>query len=454
MGQENRFCYSSLAEFGEDLERRGLELPLREDLSVLRQGLPLAGKTLPNRLAVHPMEGCDAQPDGSPGELTLRRYERFAAGGAGLIWFEAAAVVPEGRANPRQLWLNERSALAFEKTLARARKLAAQGGTNPLCLLQLTHSGRYSRPEDRRLPVIVDRYPQLDRHQGLDGRCTPASDDYLDRLQEAFVRAARLAQQVGFDGVDIKACHRYLVNELLAARSRAGKYGGTFQNRTRFLREVVGAVKSQAAGDFLLATRLNLYDGMDYPWGWGVADSPPATGRLPAPDLAEPLRLIGLLAELGLSCVSVTAGNPYFNPFINRPADRAGNNQPPEHPLCSVVRLADMTRQVQQAFPKLCVLGAGLTWLRQFFPQAAAGLVADGWASLAGLGRQAFAYPDFARDTLSGGGFDPARVCLTCGACSQIMRDGGMAGCPIRDAEVYKPIYEAGRKAAAQRNIQ
>lgn len=454
MGQENRFHYSSLAELHEELERSGLQLPLREDLSVLRQSLPIGGKTLPNRLAVHPMEGCDAQADGSPGELTLRRYERFAAGGAGLLWFEAAAVVPEGRANPRQLWLNDRSASGFEKMLARARKLAARAGTNPLCLLQLTHSGRYSRPEDRRVPIIVDRFGLLDDHQGLDNNYTPAGDDYLDRLQEAFLRAAQLARQVGFDGVDIKACHRYLVNELLASRSRPGKYGGSFENRTRFLREVAGAIRSETPADFLLATRMNVYDGMEYPWGWGVAERSASGEYLPTPDMTEPLQLIGQLVELGVSCVSVTAGNPYFSPFINRPADSSAKAQPPEHPLCGVARLAGLTGQVQKAFPKFCVLGAGLTWLRQFFPQAAAGLIADGWASLAGLGRQAFAYPDFARDVLTQGRFDPARVCITCGACSQIMRDGGMAGCPIRDAEVYKPIYEAGRKAAAQRKIK
>ena len=72
----------------------------------------------------------------------------------------------------------------------------------------------------------------------------------------------------------------------------------------------------------------------------------------------------------------------------------------------------------------------------------------NGWVSLVGAGRMAFAYPDFARDLPERGRLDPEKVCVACSACTQIMRDGGRTGCVPRDAEVYEPIYKAGRAEA------
>ncbi len=127
-----------------------LDIPMQEDVSILGQALKIGPLTAPNRLAVNPMEGADGDSEGRPGELTLRRYKRFAAGGCGIIWVEAIAVVPEGRANPRQLWLHDESKDAFANMVAEARKAARESmGSqhHPIIVAQLTHSGRYSRPE-------------------------------------------------------------------------------------------------------------------------------------------------------------------------------------------------------------------------------------------------------------------------------------------------------------------
>lgn len=444
MASHERFHYRNVSELSADIARLGLDLPLGQDLSVFSRPLSLGGKTVPNRLAIHPMEGCDGRADGAPGELTLRRYDRFAAGGAGLLWFEATAVVPEGRANPRQLMLNDQTAGAFEAMLRRSLAAAAGVGVRPVCLLQLTHSGRYSRPVDKRQPIIAHHSAVLDPLHNLPADYPLVSDVELDDLQGAYVRAAMLARQIGFDGVDIKACHRYLINELLASHERPGRYGGSYENRTRFLRETVRAVRQAAGDDFVLAVRMNVYDGIPHPYGWGVPAGD--QNQMPPPDLSEPLRLAAELAQAGVTCISVTAGNPYYKPFINRPADKYGNDlAPPEHPLEGVARMVHLARQIQQAHAGLCVLGAGLSWLREFLPASGAAVLANGWASLVGLGREAFAYPDFPRDLLTAGAVDPKKVCIACGGCSQIMRNGGTSGCPVRDSAIYKPIYDAGR---------
>jgi NADPH-dependent glutamate synthase beta subunit-like oxidoreductase/2,4-dienoyl-CoA reductase-like NADH-dependent reductase (Old Yellow Enzyme family) len=445
MASTKRFSYRSLDELKRAISRRGHDLPTSDDFSVLGEPVRWGRLTIPNRLAVQPMEGCDATTEGSPTALTVRRYRRFAAGGAGLVWWEACAVVPEGRANPHQLYLHDANADAFADALQAAHAAAeAAVGRRCVCVLQLTHSGRYSRPDGHAAPVIAHHSPVLDPRHSLPRDYPLISDEELDALQEAFVSSARLAAEVGFDAVDIKACHRYLLSELLASFTREGsRYGGVFENRTRMLRETAARVRD-ALGDRLEVTsRLNVHDGIAYPYGWGAGRD---GGR--AIDLAEPLRLVGELAADGMSLLNVTAGNPYFNPHVNRPADWAVAHwpDPPEHPLDGVSRLADLAREVQQSQGEVAVVSSGLSWLRQYVPYFAAGAVRAGWAQVVGLGRGALAYPDFAKDILDGRGMDRHKVCIACSSCTQIMRDGGRSGCAVRDAEVYAPILRAGRR--------
>jgi len=448
MAQANRFAYRSLDELTDDISRRGLDLPASDDVSILAEPVAFGRLTVPNRLAVQPMEGCDASADGAPGELAVRRYKRFAGGGAGLIWFEACAVVGEGRANPRQLWLHEGTVEAFAAMVAQARQAAADAvGHRPVLVLQLTHSGRYSRPGAAPAPIIAHHSPVLDGTHSLPADYPLITDEQLDALQEAFVRAALLAAEAGFDAVDIKSCHRYLLSELLASFTRRdSRYGGSFENRTRMLRETAGKVRD-AVGDRLEVTcRMNVYDAIAHPYGWGVAP-----GEQPNPDLAEPIRLVGELAAQGFGGVNVSAGNPYFNPYVNRPADWMIANWPdaPEHPLDGVARLAHMVRDVQLAHPDTTVVGSGLTWLRHYMPQFAAGMIQRGWMSIVGLGRGALAYPDFARDLLGGGGMDRHKVCVACSSCTQMMRDGQVSGCVVRDHTIYAPIFRRGRHSDA-----
>jgi 2,4-dienoyl-CoA reductase (NADPH2) len=449
-----RFRFRTLDALTARIAELGLDLPTTDDLSLLARRVRIGPKETPNALAIHPMEGCDATADGRPDTLTVRRYLRFARGGAGLLWFEATAVVHQGRANPRQLLLTPESAPAFarmrEDALGAGREAnaSAQSGGygDPFTVLQLTHSGRYSRPDEQPAPIIAHHDGLLDKVFGLPPDYPLVSDDDLDRLQERYVAAAWLAQECGFDAIDIKSCHRYLISELLAAHTRPGRYGGPFENRTRFLLDVVRRMRAEVPG-IQVAVRLNVYDGHPYPWGWGVSSLDHADD--PAePDLDEPLRLIGLLQEAGVTLLNVTAGNPYYTPHINRPFDTnvIGGYTPEEHPLVGVTRLVHLARAVKARYPDLVVVGTGYSWLRHHLGHIAAAVIARGWADIVGAGREAFAYPDFARDLLTTGRMNPRKACIACSRCTQIMRDQGRAGCAVFDREVYGPIYKAGRE--------
>ncbi|MHB1355315.1 MAG: oxidoreductase [Anaerolineae bacterium] len=438
-----RFNYPDLTDLVAKAAEIGLDLPVSRDLAILAKPLMVGERQTPNRIAIQPMEGCDGTSEGRPDVLTFRRYERFMSGGAGLIWFEATAVVPEGRANPRQLLINQENSASLADLVQQALSAGqkANGSAyHPYTILQLTHSGRYSRPVAQPAPIIAHHDGVLDAALHLPVDYPMASDGALAQLVERYVTAAHLAQQCGFDGVDIKCCHRYLLNELLAAYTRPGRFGGAFENRTRLLMEIIHSIHAQIPY-LAIWVRLNCYDGHPYPWGWGVDQADPSL-----PCLTEPLRLIGLLQEAGVVGINVTAGNPYYTPHINRPYDRTvvGGRLPEEHPLAGVTRLLRLARDVKQAYPGLVVIGSGFSWLRQYLGNVAAGTLNRGWMDLAGVGRGAFAYPDLVRDLLIKGQMEKGKVCVTCSRCTQIMRDHGCTGCVLYDREVYGPIYESG----------
>ncbi len=423
----------------------GVKIELSEDTSVLAQPVKVGPFTAPNSLAVHPMEGCDADAQGRPEELTLRRYERFAGGGAGLLWAEAIAVVPEGRANPRQLWINPESRPAFTAMVEMMRSVAARNfgeGHRPIIVAQLTHSGRYSRPIAKPHPLIPQRDPYRDARIKLPKDWPVLADDYLDQLQEKYVEAAALAFDAGFDAVDIKACHGYLINELFACHQRPGKYGGSFENRTRFLLEVIDRIHNRLGQDKMVVTRMGCFDGIPHPYGWAVDK-----GDASRPDLTEPKKLVEQLVRRGVPMVNVTIANPYYNPHYNRPFNEpvAGQSPSPEHPLVGVERITRVHGEMQKSFPQVAIVGTGYSWLRTWMPFVAAAAKKNGLATFIGGGRLAFAYPDFARDIVQGRGLDPNKVCVACSGCTQIMRDGGRAGCVVRDNAIYGPIFRHGR---------
>ncbi|HEX3449657.1 MAG TPA: NADH:flavin oxidoreductase, partial [Isosphaeraceae bacterium] len=355
----------------------------------------------------------------------------------------------------------------------RSAHIDENGNADDLLIgLQLTHSGRYSFA----LPIMAQHDPLLDPRTVLDkatGATADAdspliSDDELDRLQDRYVEAARLASQAEFDFIDIKQCHRYFLNELLASRTRPGKYGGSFENRTRFIREVIERIRDACPG-LLVGTRLNVFDGVPYMKGqdgcgipcpvtlpassvWGTRADDPTL-----PDLAEPLALIGLLRDLGIGLVNVSLGNPYASPHLLRPFEYPPPDgyETPEHPLIGVDRHFRLTAAVQAKYPDLAVVGSGYSWLQAYAFQAGAANVAAGKTSFVGIGRGALTQPDFGRRLAQGEPLDRKRLCRTFSYCTALMRSkhnqmGQFAtGCPPFDKDVYGPIWEQAQQTGS-----
>ncbi|MBI3838972.1 MAG: NADH:flavin oxidoreductase, partial [Planctomycetia bacterium] len=439
------------------------EILTAEAGSPLADPLKIGGFTVGNRWCIHPMEGWDAHRDGSPTQHTLRRWRHFGRSGAKLIWGgEAAAVVPEGRANPNQTLATPAnraglSALLFELKRSHAEHF---GDTSDLWIgLQLTHSGRYCRPDGPQLePRIAYHHPLLDAKFGIDpdDATVVMTDDEIERLIDAYCVAAGVAREVGFQFVDIKACHGYLLHEFLSARMRLGKFGGDFAGRTRLLTTIIERVQDEFP-DLAIGVRLSVFDTVPYqtstdvgqPWpyrdqlpyqfGFGVDEQDPLTM-----DLSEPIRLLKLLEGRGVAAVNISAGSPYYCPHIQRPAifPPSDGYLPPEDPLVGVWRQIEAARQCKTAVPALVMVGTGYSYLQDFLPQVAQAVVRQRWIDAVGLGRMVLAYPELPADSLRLGRLARKQVCRTFSDCTTAPRQGFVSGCFPLDS-YYKALPEA-----------
>ena len=400
-------------------------------MQMIDTSIQIGTVTIHNRVVLQPMEGCDCSLDGCPSELTMEKYRKAARSGAGLIWFEANAVCPEGRTNVRQMMLTKENLPVFRALLREIRDIARQThGIKPVIILQLTHSGRQSI-----VPMIAYRHPLYDqRRQVTDENIV--TDGYLDTLAEKYAVSAKLAVEAGFDGVDVKSCHGYLLQELLSAFTRQGRYGGSFENRTRLYLDCFRAVRNAVPEGFLLTARLGVSDMVAKPYGFGTTEGN-------TPDLLEPERLIGLLMAEGLQMLNVTVGNPYYNPHVNRPY-RKGGYEAPEAPEIGLARFAYVEKHIKEAFPALTVVGSGLSYYRVDLFLQAEKLLAGGACDLVGFGRMWLAYPDFYNDYRSGC-FTPKKCCLACSKCTELMRAGQVSGCAVFNGH-YRDLYRSIQK--------
>jgi 2,4-dienoyl-CoA reductase-like NADH-dependent reductase (Old Yellow Enzyme family) len=443
--------FRSVEELRRHAAELGFDLPADEVVEA-GPGAPLAqpytwrGGTVGNRFAILPMEGWDGTADGRPTDLTRRRWQRFGRSGAKLIWGgEAVAVRPDGRANPHQLLLSEDTVADLadlRRLLVEAHREAFGSDDSLLIGLQLTHSGRFSHPQPGPpQPRVLYRHPCLDDRTGVTAEAV-LTDDEVARLVGEFVRAARLAQQAGFAFVDIKHCHGYLGHEFLSAVERRGRYGGNLENRARFLREIVAGVRAAAPG-LEVAVRVSVFDfrpfragpdGQGEPVPWAGA-YPYAFGGEPATglgyDLAEPMALLAMLEGLGIHWVCATAGSPYYNPHLQRPAafPPSDGYWPPEDPLAGVARQITATAILKRQFPNLAVVGSAYSYLQDWLPHVAQAVMRTEGADFVGLGRMALAYPELPADVLAGRPPDRRRLCRTFSDCTTGPRNGMVSGC-------------------------
>ncbi len=392
--------------------------------------IDIYGRKIHNRILFQPMEGCDGTKNGAVDELTRRRYMRFAEGAPGIIWFEATAVCNEGRANPRQLYINESTVDSFKSLVnevkAKSRELH---GFEPVMIVQLTHSGRYSKPHGTPEPIVAYRNSLWEK--GKENQpFTVATDEYLATIPEMYEKAARLALEAGFDGMDVKCCHGYLFNELLSAFKRDGLYGGSLENRTRLYFDCIDAVKNAVGDKAFVTTRLNACDCFPYGYGFGANEREEI-------DLTETKQIVEKLREKGLEFINITIGNPYLIPHINRPY--SANS--PEDGKIGMKRVYDVTKEIADAFPDIKFAVSALSYEGENAVKYAEELISSGIGNLAGFGRMTFAYPAFYKDFLTKGKLEKSKVCLKCSKCSELMRAGTVAGCVIRDSEVYLPYY-------------
>ena len=455
MSEFERFNLKDLSDLKARLSELELQLPVSNNIDILSEKVSIGKWILPNRFVVQPMEGVDADPvTSAPSELTFRRYKRFALGGAGLIWFEAAVISRDGKSNPRQLMITPENLDIWKRLVKETRKTAYdKWGHDIVLVLQLAHSGRWSKPEGTPAPVVIHHNPELDKLAGIDNSYPLVSDDALDEMKDLFVSNSRLAAEAGFDGVEMKAVHGYLTGEMLCAHTREGRYGGSYENRTRFVRECSEGIASAMGQNHFVTARLTMHEPSPFPYGWGVKAE---KGSLEM-DLSEPLRFAGELVDLtSMPVFNYSIGYPRTAPYMNRPFNNpiAGGKVPPEHPLEGIVRFQQVGRELQRTLGSVPVVTAALGWLRHLFPSVAAGLVQENWCRLVGQGRGSFAYPDSVADIIRTGEMDPKRCCIACSLCSQIMKDVvGRNGCPVRDGDIYKAELKKGRDAAKEKGL-
>lgn len=388
------------------------------------------GRQVNNRILFQPMEGCDGTADGGIGELTFRRYMRFAEGAPSIIWFEATAVCNEGRANPRQLYINENTVDSFRELISAVKAKSSElHGFAPVVIVQLTHSGRYSKPNGTPEPIVAYRNSLWEK--GRENQpFTVATDEYLATIPEMYAKAAELALKAGFDGIDVKCCHGYLFNELLSAFDRKGIYGGSLENRTRLYFDCIDAVKNTIGNKAFVTTRLNSCDCFPYGYGFGVNDKNEI-------DLTETKQIIEKLRKKDIELINLTIGNPYLIPHINRPY----SVKSPEDGRIGMKRVYDVTKEITSSFPDIKFVVSALSYEGENSITYAENLLEEGIGSFAGFGRMTFAYPSFYKDYLESGTLDKTKVCIKCSKCSDLMRAGTVSGCVIRDSEVYMPYY-------------
>lgn len=434
--QHEKFTYKSLDELKAKAESLKVHLPFSEDISVLAKPLAFGNVVLKNRLGIAPMEGADALPDGSPSRLTTRRYVREAEGGSGLIWFEAISIVPEGRSSAHQLMLTKDNLEQYKRFTEEIKEAGRKAnGFAPYLVMQANHSGRCSNPQGRPAPLIAYRHPEYEKLRPADDSCI-VSDDYLKSLEEKFGEAALLAREAGFDAVDIKSCHGYLLAELNSAYNRPGQYGGSFENRTRLLRNGIAAAKAYETEDFLVTARIGIFDGFAYPYGFGVKEEEGAVVNA-----EEPIRLIrSLYKDYGLPMVNLTMGNPYVSTHVTRPYDH-GKYVPDEHPLVGVARIINGIGAVKKAVPQMVISASGPSYLRQYSDLFAAGAIEEGLCDEMLFGRMSFANPGFANQIIKDGCMDVKKTCVACGKCGDLIRAGKPTGCVVRDTETYLGYY-------------
>ncbi len=484
----------TVAEFRAHCVGLGIDLPCEDSIasgnSPLAEpvpGLTVNGKRVGNRIALHPMEGWDGTTTGGVTEEMRRRWQRFGESGAKMICgAEAMAVRPDGRANPNQLIIIEQNKAGLAELVGLLKQAHAEryGTTDDLVIgFQLTHSGRFCKPNGKTTyePRVAFRHPVLDPKFKVTSDAQVFTDAEIEQLIQDYIRAAKLARDVGADFVDLKHCHGYLLHEFLGAHTRPGKFGGSFENRTRILRDIVAGIR--ASGNPIdFAVRLSCFDKvphrpdpalsvpgklgpgipedfskcLPYRYGFGVNQADPTQI-----DLTETFQFAELCAQLGIKILNTTAGSPYYTPHLQRPAAYPPSDgyQPAYDPLIDVERQVQVVRKIKAHLAQLktqnpqlktpVLVGSGLSYLQEFLPHVSQSLLRHGWADVIGMGRAVLSYPAMLADAAAKGEIEKRFICRTFSDCTTAPRNGLISGCYPLDK-----FYTAKPEAAQLKEIK
>jgi 2,4-dienoyl-CoA reductase-like NADH-dependent reductase (Old Yellow Enzyme family) len=396
---------------------------------MLNEPIKIGKKIATNRIVNQPIECNDGDEMGNPTDFTFNRYRQLAQGGAGIIFIESLTITLESRARKNQLGIYEKTAAKLEKLVREMRGV----NRDPLILFQLTHSGRASGNDFSRL-VSVYPLPGKEVHV--------LSEEEIEKIGDEFAKAALIAKQVGADGIDFKQCHGYLCAEMLRpANIRKDRFGGSFENRTRFFQETMRKIKKAAGdGSFLLGVRCSVYEGV--PGGFGTSGPTEVIE-----DLSEPLAFAKMIETSGLDYINVTGGIAPVTPQFVRPT----KNYPE-----GVYRHFGWTKEIKKSV-NIPVIGSGYSYLRdgkndlkEPDPEKRTLLywaeknLNQGFCDMVGIGRQSLADPLVAKKMLSGRASE-VNYCLACEGCSILLRHQVQAGC-INHSDFYKELSKEVQK--------
>jgi 2,4-dienoyl-CoA reductase-like NADH-dependent reductase (Old Yellow Enzyme family) len=393
------------------------------EIEYLSKPIKIGNKTAANRFVVLPNESNDGLDSGAPSERSIGRYKKYVEGQAGIVFSESTMAHIGGRARIHQLYLGDETVDGFARMIDELRKV----NPNVIYIIQVDHCGFLADPGFSD-PVAI--YPRESTTARL------LTDDEIQQFRDRFIHASLLAQKAGADGVEIKHAHGFFGNEFLQpANNREGRYGGSFENRTRFFREIVEGIKQKAdPDDFLIGVRISAYEGV--PGGFGTSGPGEITE-----DLSEPIAFAKLAQEAGLKLISSSAGHAADNLEILLPTDDSAD---------AVYQHFGWTRTIKQAID-IPVVGAAYSYLRdgrnklpgddpakKSFIYWAEKNLKENNVDLIGLARQAIADPLLPRKIMNGD-LKSVNWCTLCMDCGMLLGEQQEVGCSVYD-RYYKAL--------------
>ncbi len=394
----------------------------------LLQPINIGPRVAQNRFFIQAMECNSEDATGNPSEETTNRYIELAKGGAGLVSLEAITVTRESRARDNQLTIMPQN----EKPLTEFVRRVHEANPQSLFVFQLTHSGEISNPNFSRR-VTPNPLP------GYGGDLLTEED--VERIMDSYVEAAKIAYSAGADGIDLKLSHGYLGCQMIRPHnSRNWKYGGSWENRSRFAFELIERIR-QAVPDknFIIGSKISAWEG--FPGGFGT-EGPGS----PIMDLTEPIALVKGLEERGASYIIQSAGSPSITISLT---------QVDKHIPYYAYLHQYWAKEFKKALkPETVVIGSNFSVFRSgkndlcaVSPEESNILNYGAWCiennvtDMIGLGRQSLADP-FLPAKLAEKKEQDIKYCRLCDACLELLIQQSKVGCCVYDKKAAAELIE------------